>query len=101
PSRAAQPSSAAQPSHAALPSCAALLLALLLLLLLLLLPQLLLLLLLLLLLWLALQFSPLMLRGVQLTLTCGLTTCSSCWCNPTVCIRLVVRVRACVCAWNG
>ncbi|CAI7771268.1 unnamed protein product [Closterium sp. NIES-53] len=24
----------------------------------------------------------------------------SCWCNPTVCIRLVVRVRACVCAWN-
>ncbi|CAI7845071.1 unnamed protein product, partial [Closterium sp. NIES-54] len=25
----------------------------------------------------------------------------SCWCNPTVCIRLVVRVRACVCAWNG
>ncbi|CAI7739300.1 unnamed protein product [Closterium sp. NIES-54] len=23
------------------------------------------------------------------------------WCNPTVCIRLVVRVRACVCAWNG
>ncbi|CAI7811380.1 unnamed protein product [Closterium sp. NIES-53] len=24
-----------------------------------------------------------------------------CWCNPTVCIRLVVRVRACVCAWNG
>ncbi|CAI7741568.1 unnamed protein product [Closterium sp. NIES-53] len=23
-----------------------------------------------------------------------------CWCNPTVCIRLVVRVRACVCAWN-
>ncbi|CAI7904241.1 unnamed protein product, partial [Closterium sp. NIES-53] len=26
---------------------------------------------------------------------------SSCWCNPTVCIRLVVRVRACVCAWNA
>ncbi|CAI7765599.1 unnamed protein product [Closterium sp. NIES-53] len=25
----------------------------------------------------------------------------NCWCNPTVCIRLVVRVRACVCAWNG
>ncbi|CAI7799784.1 unnamed protein product, partial [Closterium sp. NIES-54] len=24
-----------------------------------------------------------------------------CWCNHTVCIRLVVRVRACVCAWNG
>ncbi|CAI7754983.1 unnamed protein product [Closterium sp. NIES-53] len=24
-----------------------------------------------------------------------------CWCNPTVCIRLVVRVHACVCAWNG
>ncbi|CAI7922814.1 unnamed protein product [Closterium sp. NIES-54] len=24
-----------------------------------------------------------------------------CWCNPRVCIRLVVRVRACVCAWNG
>ncbi|CAI7908920.1 unnamed protein product [Closterium sp. NIES-54] len=24
-----------------------------------------------------------------------------CWCNPTACIRLVVRVRACVCAWNG
>ncbi|CAI7920868.1 unnamed protein product [Closterium sp. NIES-53] len=24
-----------------------------------------------------------------------------CWCNPTVCIRLVVRVRTCVCAWNG
>ncbi|CAI7871344.1 unnamed protein product [Closterium sp. NIES-53] len=24
-----------------------------------------------------------------------------CWCNPTVCIRLVIRVRACVCAWNG
>ncbi|CAI7804060.1 unnamed protein product [Closterium sp. NIES-53] len=24
-----------------------------------------------------------------------------CWCNPTVCIRLVVCVRACVCAWNG
>ncbi|CAI7795912.1 unnamed protein product [Closterium sp. NIES-54] len=24
-----------------------------------------------------------------------------CWCNPTVCIRLVVRVRACMCAWNG
>ncbi|CAI7832871.1 unnamed protein product [Closterium sp. NIES-54] len=24
----------------------------------------------------------------------------SCWCNPTVCIRLVVRVRACVYAWN-
>ncbi|CAI7934031.1 unnamed protein product [Closterium sp. NIES-54] len=23
------------------------------------------------------------------------------WCNPTVCIRLVVHVRACVCAWNG
>ncbi|CAI7849252.1 unnamed protein product [Closterium sp. NIES-53] len=23
-----------------------------------------------------------------------------CWCNPTACIRLVVRVRACVCAWN-
>ncbi|CAI7851023.1 unnamed protein product [Closterium sp. NIES-53] len=23
-----------------------------------------------------------------------------CWCNPTVCIRLVVRARACVCAWN-
>ncbi|CAI7906263.1 unnamed protein product [Closterium sp. NIES-53] len=26
---------------------------------------------------------------------------AECWCNPTVCIRLVVRVRACVCAWNG
>ncbi|CAI7872392.1 unnamed protein product [Closterium sp. NIES-53] len=25
---------------------------------------------------------------------------TDCWCNPTVCIRLVVRVRACVCAWN-
>ncbi|CAI7813370.1 unnamed protein product [Closterium sp. NIES-54] len=24
-----------------------------------------------------------------------------CWCNPTVCIRLVVHVRACMCAWNG
>ncbi|CAI7898726.1 unnamed protein product [Closterium sp. NIES-54] len=24
-----------------------------------------------------------------------------CWCNPAVCIRLVVRARACVCAWNG
>ncbi|CAI7793928.1 unnamed protein product, partial [Closterium sp. NIES-53] len=24
-----------------------------------------------------------------------------CWCNPTVCIRLVVCVRTCVCAWNG
>ncbi|CAI7902867.1 unnamed protein product [Closterium sp. NIES-54] len=29
------------------------------------------------------------------------STRSSCWCNPTVCIRLVVRVRACMCAWNG
>ncbi|CAI7910295.1 unnamed protein product [Closterium sp. NIES-54] len=26
---------------------------------------------------------------------------AACWCNPTVCIRLVVRVRACMCAWNG
>ncbi|CAI7752858.1 unnamed protein product [Closterium sp. NIES-53] len=25
---------------------------------------------------------------------------TACWCNPTVCIRLVVHVRACVCAWN-
>ncbi|CAI7828439.1 unnamed protein product, partial [Closterium sp. NIES-53] len=24
-----------------------------------------------------------------------------CWCNPTVCIRLVVRMRACMCAWTG
>ncbi|CAI7919477.1 unnamed protein product, partial [Closterium sp. NIES-53] len=24
----------------------------------------------------------------------------TCSCNPTVCIRLVVSVRACVCAWN-
>ncbi|CAI7907726.1 unnamed protein product [Closterium sp. NIES-53] len=24
-----------------------------------------------------------------------------CWWNPTVCTRLVVCVRACVCAWNG
>ncbi|CAI7767814.1 unnamed protein product [Closterium sp. NIES-54] len=29
------------------------------------------------------------------------TSGTGCWCNPTVCIRLVVRVRACVCAWNG
>ncbi|CAI7740783.1 unnamed protein product [Closterium sp. NIES-53] len=26
---------------------------------------------------------------------------SGCWCNSTVCIRLVFRVRACMCAWNG
>ncbi|CAI7929681.1 unnamed protein product [Closterium sp. NIES-54] len=31
----------------------------------------------------------------------GAESGGSCWCNPTVCIRLVVRVRACVCAWNG
>ncbi|CAI7824325.1 unnamed protein product [Closterium sp. NIES-54] len=29
------------------------------------------------------------------------STTPICWCNPTACIRLVVRVRACVCAWNG
>ncbi|CAI7807771.1 unnamed protein product [Closterium sp. NIES-54] len=29
------------------------------------------------------------------------TVGDKCWCNPTVCIRLVVRVRACVCARNG
>ncbi|CAI7878963.1 unnamed protein product [Closterium sp. NIES-54] len=29
------------------------------------------------------------------------TSRTSCWCNPTVCIRLVVRMRACMCAWNG
>ncbi|CAI7732760.1 unnamed protein product [Closterium sp. NIES-54] len=40
-------------------------------------------------------------RVAYLTRTTPLHILDSCWCNPTACIRLVVRVRACVCAWNG
>ncbi|CAI7893424.1 unnamed protein product [Closterium sp. NIES-53] len=39
-------------------------------------------------------------KGIVHDLTCPSTPQPNCWCNPTVCIRLVVRVRACVCAWN-
>ncbi|CAI7908916.1 unnamed protein product, partial [Closterium sp. NIES-53] len=30
----------------------------------------------------------------------GFVPDAPCWCNPTVCIRLVVCVRACVCKWH-
>ncbi|CAI7919384.1 unnamed protein product [Closterium sp. NIES-54] len=39
--------------------------------------------------------------GSEGTGTGGAEPGGECWCNPTVCIRLVVHVRACVCAWNG
>ncbi|CAI7856894.1 unnamed protein product [Closterium sp. NIES-53] len=39
-------------------------------------------------------------QGYTFSLGSGSVSWRSCWCNTTVCIRLVVRVRACVCAWN-
>ncbi|CAI7844899.1 unnamed protein product [Closterium sp. NIES-54] len=73
--RAAQPSRAARPSRAAQPSPA------------------------------AHQVAPPSQAVPRLPSRAALTSCTAlpycCWCNPTVCIRLVVRVRACVCAWNG
>ncbi|CAI7834943.1 unnamed protein product [Closterium sp. NIES-53] len=72
--RAAQPSRAARPSRAAQPSPA------------------------------AHQVAPPSQAVPRLPSRAALTSCTAlpycCWCNPTVCIRLVVRVRACVCAWN-